>query len=173
MHKAVFCITKSQEQAEEIVERLQSAGFSTDDISVLFVDSNAKKEFTQERLADTPEGAASGAASGAMAGAVLGSLTGMGAPALPGLEPFIVAGRAMATLSGAALGGMIGGMTGAFTGLGVPEDEARRYERRIKDGSVLISVHSENSDDAERARAILEDASAEDISYAEEATVAG
>jgi hypothetical protein len=52
--------------------------------------------------------------------------------------------------------------------MGIPEYEAKRYEGKIKEGNMLISVHSENSDEVRRAKAIFERAGAHDISYSEE-----
>jgi hypothetical protein len=77
----------------------------------------------------------------------------------------------MAALSGAAAGAALRGLTGALIGLGIPEYEAKRYEGKIKEGNVLISVHAENSTERDRARTIFEEAGAEDISYTEEASV--
>ena len=70
----------------------------------------------------------------------------------------------MAALSGAAVGGALGGVTGALIGLGIPEFEAKRYEGKLKSGHALVSVHSENSDETERAKEIFRAAGAEDIS---------
>jgi hypothetical protein len=78
----------------------------------------------------------------------------------------------MAALSGAAVGGTLGGLTGALIGMGIPEIEAKRYEGKVKGGDTLISVHSENSAETDRAKAIFEEAGAEDISTASEASVA-
>ena len=96
---------------------------------------------------------------------------GIGALAIPGLGPFIAAGPIMAALSGAAAGAALGGVTGALIGLGIPEYEAKRYEGKIKEGNILISVHAEDSTMRDRAKAIFERAGAEDISYTEEAGV--
>jgi hypothetical protein len=41
--------------------------------------------------------------------------------------------------------------------------EARRFESRIKDGRVLISVHMGSSNRSEKARKIFDEANAEDI----------
>ncbi len=70
----------------------------------------------------------------------------------------------MAALGGAALGGAVGGIAGALIGLGIPEYEAKRYEGKIKDGNVLISVHTENRDEINRAKDIFKNSGAEDIS---------
>jgi hypothetical protein len=48
--------------------------------------------------------------------------------------------------------------------MGIPEYEAKRYEGRIKSGGILLSVHCDNSEWTKKARQILEDTGAEDIS---------
>jgi hypothetical protein len=69
----------------------------------------------------------------------------------------------MAALAGVGVGGAIGGLTGALVGMGIPEYEAKRYEGRVKNGGILLSVHSDNSEWTRRAKEILERTSAEDI----------
>jgi len=171
MAKAVFCIARSEAQAISIVERLKAAGFSSNDISVLFPDKAGTKDFAHEQHTKAPEGAATGAGTGGVLGGALGWLVGIGALAIPGLGPFIAAGPIMAALSGAAAGAALGGLTGALIGMGIPEYEAKRYEGKVKEGNVLISVHAEDSTERNRAKSIFEEAGAEDISYTEEAHV--
>jgi hypothetical protein len=168
MSKSIFCIASRDEQADRIVTALKSAGFSNNDISVLFPDKGTTRNFAHEKNTKAPEGAVTGAGSGLAVGAALGWLAGIGLLAIPGVGPFIAAGPIMAALSGAAVGGTVGGITGALVGMGIPEFEAKRYEGRVKGGNILISVHSENSDEASRAKKIFEDAAAEDISSAGE-----
>lgn len=76
----------------------------------------------------------------------------------------------MAALAGAAVGGAVGGLTGALVGMGIPEYEAKRYEGRMKDGGILLSVHSDNSGETKRAKDILERTGAKDISSTGEAS---
>jgi hypothetical protein len=171
MSKAVFCIAKSTEQTENIVSELKVAGFSSNDISVLFPDKNSTRDFAHEKHTKAPEGAAIGGAVGIGAGAVLGWLAGIGSLAIPGVGPFIAAGPIMGALSGAAVGGATGGLSGALIGLGIPEYEAKRYEGKIKGGSALISVHTTNGETLDQAKEIFEQANAEDISSTEEASV--
>jgi len=171
MAKAIFCIARSEAQAITIVERLKMAGFSSNDISVLFPDKAGTKDFAHEQHTKAPEGAATGAGTGGILGGALGWLAGIGALAIPGLGPFIAAGPIMAALSGAAAGAALGGLTGALIGMGIPEYEAKRYEGKIKEGNLLISVHAEDSTERDRAKTIFEEAGAEDISYTEEARV--
>jgi len=171
MAKAVFCIARSEAQAITIVERLKMAGFASNDISVLFPDKAGTKDFAHEQHTKAPEGAVTGAGTGGILGGALGWLAGIGALAIPGLGPFIAAGPIMAALSGAAAGAALGGLTGALIGMGIPEYEAKRYEGKVKEGNLLISVHAEDSTERDRAKTIFEEAGAEDISYTEEARV--
>jgi len=173
MSKAVFCLVRDYAKASDIVTNLQSAGFSNNDISVLMPDKEGTRDFAHEHSTKAPEGAATGAGAGGVVGGALGWLAGIGSLAIPGVGPFIAAGPIMAALSGAAVGAAVGGITGALVGLGIPEFEAKRYEGKIKGGNVLISVHSENSEETKRAKDIFERAGAEDISTSGEASVPG
>ena len=58
---------------------------------------------------------------------------------------------------------------GALIGLGIPEYEAKRYEGRIRRGSILLSAHCDDSDWAKRARNILYQTGAEDVASTGEA----
>ena len=98
----------------------------------------------------------------------MGWLVGIGTLAIPGLGPFIAAGPIMAALAGAGAGAAAGGLTGALIGLGIPEYEAKLYEGKIKEGNILIAVHSENSEETKRVKEIFERSGAHDISYTEE-----
>jgi hypothetical protein len=169
--KAVICIASSETQAETIVDRLKSTGFSNSDISVLFPDKRGTKDFAHEHHTKAPEGATTGAGAGGVVGGALGWLAGIGALAIPGVGPLIAAGPIMAALSGAAVGATVGGVAGALVGMGIPEYEAKRYEGKIKGGNILISVHSEDSEQTKRAKAIFEEFGAQDISTTGEAGV--
>jgi hypothetical protein len=165
---AVFGIYSNYAEAEGAVVALQAAGFRSTDISVLFPENEGTKDFAHEKGTKAPEGAATGAGTGAAVGATMGWLAGIGALAIPGLGPFIAAGPIMAALAGAGVGGAVGGLTGALIGMGIPEYEAKRYEGRVKDGGILLSVHSDNTDWTRRAKKILEDTGAQDIASASE-----
>jgi hypothetical protein len=169
--KAVFGIAKSESQAIMIADNCKAAGFTANDISVLFPDKQGTKDFAHEQHTKAPEGAATGAGTGAILGGALGWMVGIGALAIPGLGPFIAAGPIMAALAGAAGGAAAGGLVGALIGMGIPEYEAKRYEGKVKDGNVLLSVHTEDSNERDRAKKILEAGGAEDISYTGEASV--
>lgn len=160
---AVFGIYPDQLTAEDAVDTLKDAGFRTTDISVLFPDNQGTKDFAHEKHTKAPEAAVTGGSSGAIIGGALGWLAGIGALAIPGAGAFIAAGPLMATLGGIGVGSAIGGLTGALIGVGIPEYEAKRYEGRIKRGSILLSVHCDDADWARRAKNILTQTSAEDV----------
>lgn len=185
MTKAVFGLANNEEQARRIVDRLLSAGFSNEDISILYPDRSRthgrfdveneehtphskKGHLTTEKHSKAPEGGVTGAATGGILGGSLGLLAGIGALAIPGLGPFIAAGPIMATLSGSALGGGVGLLIGALIGSGIPEYEAKKYETGLKAGNILLSVHADNDEEINRANEILKKEGAKDISSARE-----
>jgi hypothetical protein len=170
-NKAVIGLASSQAQAERILENLQAAGFSTSDVSVLFPDKKGTRDFAHEQNTKAPEGAVTGASVGGAIGGTLGVLAGIGALAIPGVGPLIAAGPLMGALSGAAAGAAVGGLTGALVGLGIPEIEAKQYEGKILDGNILMSVHSDDSKERDRAKEILKSGGASDVKVAGEQSV--
>jgi hypothetical protein len=168
--KSVFCIATTRNQADQIVGQLKTANFSNNDISVLFPDKDTTRDFAHEKNTKAPEGAVAGASTGGVIGGALGWIAGIGAMAIPGVGPFIAAGPIMAALSGIAVGAAVGGIAGGLIGLGIPEIEAKRYEGKIKAGNILISVHTEASDEITIAKDIFTKAGAQDICTTGEAS---
>jgi len=167
---AVFGIYPNYAGVENGVDALKASGFRNTDISVLFPENVGSKDFAHKKGTKAPEGASAGAGTGAVIGGGLGWLAGIGALAIPGVGPFIAAGPIMAALAGVGVGGAVGGIAGALIGMGTPEYEAKRYEGRVKNGGILLSVHSDNSEWTKRAKEILERSGAEDISSTGEAS---
>jgi hypothetical protein len=171
MAKAVIGIVDSRAATETIVDRLRVAGFTGDNISVLMPDKTGTKDFAHEHATKAPEGTSAGVGIGGLAGGTVGYLAGIGALTIPGVGPLVAAGPIMAALSGAAVGGAVGGLTGALIGLGIPEFEAKQYAGKIKEGKILISVHTTNRDQVQTAKAVLKEAGASDVSTVREASV--
>ena len=169
MKHSALCLVDTESQADAIVGKLRSAGFSDNDISVLFPDKGSTRDFAHKKETKMPEGATVGASAGGALGGTIGLLAGIGALAIPGLGPFIAAGPIIAALSGGAIGAGVGGLTGGLIGLGIPEYEAKRYEGKVKEGGILISVHSENNSETSSAKAIFKEEGAYDISSTGEA----
>ena len=167
-HTSVFGIYPTSFAAEGGVDALVRAGFATGNISVLMSHDVSTRELAHEKHTKAPEGTTAGAVAGGVVGGALGLLAGIGAVAIPGLGPFIAAGPIMATLAGLGAGGTVGGLLGALSGMGIPEYEAKRYEGRVKNGGVLLAVHCDTSDQVSRAKTVLKDSGAEDVSSASE-----
>lgn len=166
---AVFGIYSTRAEVEHAIEEMKRANFRNADISVLFPENESTKDFAISKGTKAPEGTATGAASGAVIGGALGWLVGIGMIAIPGIGPFIAAGPIVAALSGVGIGGAVGGLTGALIGMGIPEYEAKRYEGRVKNGGILVSVHADDSKWTKLAKEILERTGAEHIASTGEA----
>ncbi len=166
---AVFGIFPTYSSVELAVDELRDSGFRNVDISVLLPENIGSKDFADEKGTKAPEGVTAGASAGAVLGGALGWLVEVGALAIPGLGPFIAAGPILATLAGVGVGGTVGGLAGALGGMGIPEYEAKRYEGRVKDGGILLSVNCDNSEWARLAKDILQRTSGQDVSSTNEA----
>ncbi|QDE39616.1 hypothetical protein FIV34_10570 [Luteibacter pinisoli] len=173
MKASVYCTTRTVEQAEHIVLELKQAGFTSDDISALLPDRRGTRDFAHEHHTKAPEGATAGGVVGLGLGAGLGWLAGIGALAIPGVGPFIAAGPIMAALGGAAVGTATGGLIGALVGMGIPEFEAKRYDAKVREGSILISVHVDDGHQRDVAKDVFKRNNADDISTGSEARVPG
>ena len=145
MARSVFSIATSEFQAEAIVNELQVAGFSNLDISVLLPD--------KARLLRQAKAPVSGATGG-----TLGWLAGIRAISIPGAGPFIATGPVLAALSGSAVGGSSRGIAAALSGMGMARQDAEESEQKVRGGNILVAVHSENPESANRAKAIFEQA---------------
>lgn len=165
---AVFGIYANRETLEDAISTLKAEGFRNTDISVLFPENVGNKDLKTEKNTKAPEGATTGATTGGVIGGTLGWLAGIGALAIPGLGPFVAAGPIIGLLSGIGAGGAIGGIAGALVGMGIPEYEAKRYEGRVREGGMLLSIHCDNSDWVKRAKDLLRHTGAQDIGSAGE-----
>lgn len=160
---SVFGIFKNRIALEEAISALKNQNFNNSDISVLMPTKEGTEKFAIEKNTKAPEGAATGATAGVLGGGIFGWLVGAGALAIPGLGPFIAAGPIIAALAGAGVAGTLGGVAGGLIGLGIPEIEAKKYESYVKNGSILLSVHVDDSEWEKKAKSILETHGAENI----------
>jgi hypothetical protein len=165
---AVFGIYRDRDHVEEAVDALLDNGFRSEDISVLLPENEGTKDFAAVKNTKAPEGTTTGVVAGGVVGGTLGLLAGLGALTIPGVGPLLAAGPIMAALAGVGTGGVVGGIIGALVGMGIPEYEAKRYEGMIREGKVLLSVHCDNSEWVGRAKEILDETGATDVSSAGE-----
>src|SRR5262245_58529893 len=166
---AAFGIYPNRVALEEGLVALRDANFRHEDISILYPDNEGTKDFGHEKAPKAPEGASAGAGTGAVIGGVLGWLAGIGAIAVPGIGPFIAARPIRPALARGGAGGVVGGNAVSLIGVCITEDEAKRYEGRIKQGGILISVHCDDSNWTHKAKIIMQETGAEDVSSTGEA----
>ena len=164
MPTSVYGLSTSDVQANAIVESLKLAGFRLDDIAGLIPNKTDARDRAGAKNLTAPDSATTGG----VVGGALGWMVGIGMLGIPGIGPFIAAGPIMAALCGAAIGAAVGGLTGTLLGMGMTEFEAKRYERRLREGLILLSVHVDNSYWADRAKTIFRDGGADDISSSAE-----
>lgn len=167
-NKVVFGIYKNRAGVEKAIETLRGSGFRMSDISVLLPQGSLSDDFAHIKQTKAPEGATTGAGAGIILGGAFGWLVGAGALALAGLAPLVAAGPIIAALAGAGVGGAVGTLAGALVGMGIPEYEAKRYEGRVKEGGILLSVHSDDSAWVKKAEELLEQTGGEDIASSTE-----
>jgi hypothetical protein len=156
-------VFSSRLEADSALNALKNSGFSMNDVSVIAKDANSGEKIAGKTVQDpdsnkADEGAVKGAVTGGAVGGLGGLLVGLGALAIPGIGPVMLAGAtatALATtLSGTALGAAAGSLAGALIGLGIPEERARLYNSRISQGDYLIIVEG-NAEQIQRAQSIL------------------
>lgn len=167
MSQTASCVVTNEVQAHKVTSQLRGAGFAEQDISLLFPQEVVTSNIEFRENTKAPEGATIGASTGGAVGVALGWLAAVGTIAIPGAGPFIAAGPILAAMSAAAAGAAVGGLTGALVGLGIPEIEAKVYERKLCEGSFLISVRCQDAHEAEQAVAIFRTNKAREISSAE------
>jgi len=151
----------TRSQAERALRELKDSGFPMDRVSVIAKDENrpiSDDLHGDDRGNKADEGAAVGAATGGAIGTITGLLVGLGALAIPGIGPIMLAGAtatALATTAGgAAIGAAAGSLLGALVGLGIPEERAEVYKERVSRGDYLVIVDGSEADIA-RADTIL------------------
>jgi hypothetical protein len=142
-----------RESAERAYTTLTSRGYTSDEVNLLmsqetrkrhFGDTTHKTELGNKALQGMGTGSAIGGAVGAIAGVVAALGTSI---VLPGLG-LVIAGPIAAGLAGAGAGGITGGLIGALVGWGIPEDRAKRYEKALEEGKIVLGVHPKNDEDA-------------------------
>jgi hypothetical protein len=139
-------------EARQCIEDLRRAGYTDTEIGVVAPDHF---ELDREEIAEHSM-VAEGSVFGAFAGASIGSIWGiaMAAGLLPVIGPIMAGGMLASVVVTAATGAALGGLAGGLVGLGVPEEEAARYEQKLHEGQVLITIRPQSR--VEEALQILE-----------------
>jgi hypothetical protein len=163
MKNAVYCLAKTEEQADALLTHLRNLGFGSSEVSVLLKDRVTKNISVQEDVVR-------GAEKGSLVGGALGALAGLTALTIPVVGPILAAGPIVAAIGGAAVGGVVGGLaggSGALTRFGVPRNAAPRLERMLSEGGILIVVHSSDPARLDKALRVFKSSGGDEI-YAPE-----
>lgn len=161
-HRALGVFT-TRSETEAALQQLRDAGFSMNKVSIIARDPDRDDEIAGVDVKDpvgnkADAGAVTGAVTGGALGGITGLLVGLGALAIPGVGPIMLAGAgatALATtLAGTAIGAAAGGLIGALVGMGIPEDRARIYSDRVARGDYLVMVDG-TEEEIRRAENIL------------------
>jgi len=143
---------RDRESAERAYGSLTTRGYGKDDVNLMMSDDTRKKYFADE---DTElgtkawEDAGKGAAIGGGVGATLAAIAAIGTTlALPGLG-LLIAGPIAAALAGGGAGALTGGLIGALVGHGIPEEQAKHYEKGIREGGIVMGVNPRTTEDAD------------------------
>jgi hypothetical protein len=155
--------------AEAALGELRSAGFSMNQVSLIAKDERLGDRKSDRHHGDdnkADEGLRSGAITGGVLGTLGGLLVGLGALAIPGVGPVILAGATATTLATALTGGVIGAaagsIVGGLVGLGIPEEQAKVYSDRFSKGHYLLMVEGTDAE-LDCAEAILRRRGIEDF----------
>jgi len=171
LNKRAVGVFSTRSEAEHALHELNNSGFPMNKISVIAKDADKQDDIAgvdvQDKVGNkADEGASAGALTGGVLGGATGLLVGLGALAIPGVGPIVLAGEvatALATtLAGGAIGAAAGGLIGALVGLGIPEGKARNYSDRVSRGHYLVMVDGSDTEIA-KAEAILTGRGIEDF----------
>ncbi len=163
----LVCVARTQEQAQQILNRLREAGFSAKDTSVLFSTSKELLEVDRSHQKKRAEGTAAGYGIGAIAGGLMGLLLALTAFDVPEVGVLIALGPIVVHIADAVAGiagSAIGAIAGALVGIRLPDHSAKFYEKAVQEGNVFISVHVEDPARKAIAKHIFETNRAEHIS---------
>lgn len=160
-NRTVVGLFDSMDEANRAADQLRAAGIDSAHMSVVAGnESNRYDDYVSTE--DKTKDAASRAGTGAAIGGGLGMVAGLVALAIPGFGPVIAAGPIAAALTGAAAGAATGGLIGGLTAAGVNESDARLYERRLREGGVLLTVRT-SSDMSDEVADIMDNNGARDV----------
>jgi len=168
--ETIVGIFKMPEDAASAARGLQLLGFEGKNLFVLHPDH------TKSDLKAVPSEDAEQPGMGKALGSVVGGAAGIGAGAMiasllmPGVGPVLAIsfGAAAGGIGGAAAGAAAGGALEEVWTNGVPKDEVFFYENALRQGRTLVIALSEDSEQLECGRKIIEKSGAEALDAARE-----
>lgn len=168
--ETIVGIFKIREDAMSAARGLRSLGFEEKNVIVLCPDhGKTDVEAVPSEDAEQPGmgkaiGGVVGGAAGLNIGAAIGSLL------IPGVGPVlaITLGAAAVGIGGAVAGAVAGGALEEVWTKGVPKDEVFFYEDALRQGRMLVVALSEDVEQLESGRKMIEKSGAESLNAARE-----
>jgi hypothetical protein len=153
----------SYQLAENALRELKQTGFLMRQVSLIGKDINRHAESTgvhtnstiaisdlNAEVNEAGTATQTGAAAGSALGGVTGLLVGLGAIAIPGVGPVMLAGAAATAIatavSGTAIGAAAGSLAGGLTGMGFSADRAQTYSDHVSEGRYLVMIEGTAAD---------------------------
>jgi hypothetical protein len=143
-HPLVIALFTGAGDAAAAARALHAAGVSRDRISVV-TRNHDEESALASHLDATPGSDIEDSPAAARLGELSGHILAAIALVLPGVGPIVAAGPLAAGL-GEAAGHVAGGVASALHGAGVPEPRAEAIEKAVKDGAILLGVHTVAAD---------------------------
>ena len=159
----MIALFPAAEAAAAAARALHAAGVPRDRISVVSRNHDEESALASN-LDATPGSDIEDSSAAARLGELSGHILAAIALVLPGVGP-IVAGGPLAAGLGEAAGHVAGGVASALHRAGVPEARADAIEQAVKDGAILLGVHT-GSSEVEAIRAVLRENGGRDIETA-------
>ncbi|PZP53482.1 MAG: hypothetical protein DI586_10990 [Micavibrio aeruginosavorus] len=152
----------TREAAEKALHKLENAGVTESQVSIIISDDTHGTHFTVDRESKSDEGIVAGGLAGGLVGAVLASILSAGALAVPAAG-IVISGWLVSAAAGMGAGMAAGGVIGGLIGAGIPEDEAKVYEDAVKSGAILMAVRPESDEQSATVKSALSATDAHNI----------
>jgi outer membrane lipoprotein SlyB len=150
----VIGVYRNPDEASIAIERLQSRGWTGNDISCIACNAVTG----QPEPLNQGDRMEKGAGVGAGVGGAIGLLAGSTLLLIPGVGPVLFAGALASGMTGAVVGGIVG----AMSNWGIREDHAVEYERELQQGKTIVAVTGDPQRLAE-AQSLMQETPAEKV----------
>ncbi|MGE5546028.1 MAG: hypothetical protein ACM33T_03955 [Solirubrobacterales bacterium] len=144
--RTVIGLYDDLDRATDVVNQLTEAGIPENAIGIVTRHGERRADEAEDVIEDKEaEGLATGAGLGAVLGGLGGILVGLGALTIPGIGPVLAAGPIAAGLAGLTGGAVAGSLAGGLVGMGIPEHHAHTYAEKVRQGAILVTVTTSDS----------------------------
>jgi len=162
-HPLVIALFPAPREAASAARALHAAGVQRDRISVITRNHDEESALASD-LDATPGSDIEDSSAAARLGELSGHILAAIALVLPGVGPIVAAGPLAAGL-GEAAGHVAGGIASALHGAGIPEARADAIQQAVKEGAILLGVHTIPSE-VDAIRAVLREHGARELETA-------